>query len=395
MDDSIRYVIQTLGRREVKFPADRDANAMELSILQQSLWANLATILSSKLTIDHNTRTILDRFFASLLQDMNHITLFDVKQFADSYWIVCGEYPILDAKIVEIEKDDAEIWIGGIIVEMCNAFAISGRSTILFTEVVTHPLFSLYCMKYMTLKEAEKSTKAGEATLKHMKEQVGKFEAAAQLNQHEAKKSLEHMNATIENHISETRSNLEQNITNLSDKISKLKEEIPRIKQLAHESKSLNSSKKIWENRISKYQKTHENWLRTITILIVIFVILMVAFGGHYIKTFPKKADGDYGYVVILLSIIPIIAIAWILKFFGRIVSNALVLKEDAELRDAMLNTYFALIGDPEAKFDSKERILIINAIFRPLPGHQSEDVAPPTLADLAKDQLGMSKDKP
>jgi len=392
---SAKDVIQTLGAREVNFPADKGADARELASLQRSLWGNLATTLSSKLTIDYNTRTILDRFFASLLQDMNHITLSEVKQFADSNWIVCGEYPVLEPKIVDIEKDDAEIWIGGIIVEMCNAFAISGRSTILFTDVVKHPLFSVYCMKYMTLKEAEKSTKAGEAILKHMKEQAGSVGATAQLNQHKAEKSLEHMKATIDNHISESRSNLEQNFTNLSGEISKLKEEIPKIKQLAHESAALNSSKEIWQKRISKYKTTHWVWLLTITVLTSVFVSLMVTHGVEYVQKLPKKTDGDYAYAVILFSIIPVIAIAWILKFFGRIVSNALVLKEDAELRDAMLNTYFALIGDPEAKFDSKERILIINAIFRPLPGHQSEDVAPPTLADLAKDQLGMGKDKP
>ena len=394
MNESIRNIIQTLGRRERKFEPDRDANAHQLVGHQQVSWHNLASILPSKLNIEHNTRTILLRFFASLLQEINNVALAEVKQFSDGYWTVCSEYPILEQKIIDVENDHAPIWIGGIIVEMCTAFAISGRSTILFTEVITHPLFSLFCIKYMTLKEAERSTETGEAILKDMQEQAGSVRAAAQMSYREVEKSIENMKASVETHISESRSNLEQNIVSLSDKISKLEEDIPRIKQLAHESAALNSSKKIWENRISKYKTTHWVSLGLITFVIIVFVCLTVAYGGDYIKKFPIKADGDYAYAVILFSIIPVIAIAWILKFFGRIVSNSLVLKEDAELRDAMLNTYFALIGDPEAKFDSKERILIINAIFRPLPGHQSEDVAPPTLADLAKDQVGMGKDK-
>jgi hypothetical protein len=394
MDESIRNIIQTLGRREVKFLADRDANARELSGQQPSFWSNLASRLQLPPNLDHNSRVTLQNFFASLLQDIKNSPQLTVDQDADGDWIVHSKYPILETQFMDEAVKYTDILIGGIIVEMCNSFATLGRNTATFNNIVTHPFFSLSCMKYMTLKEAERSTKAGEAILKDMQEQAGSVRGAAQLSYHEAKKSIENMKASVETHISESRSELEQKIVNLSDNISKLEEEIPRIKQLAHESAALNSSKEIWEKRISKYKITHWVWLGLITILIGIFVGLIVAFGGDYIKKFPTKTDGDYGYVVILLSIIPIIAIAWLLKFFGRIVSNALVLKEDAELRDAMLNTYFALIGDPEAKFDSKERILIINAIFRPLPGHQSEDIAPPTLADLAKEQLGMGKDK-
>ena len=54
-----------------------------------------------------------------------------------------------------------------------------------------------------------------------------------------------------------------------------------------------------------------------------------------------------------------------------------------------MLETYFNLISDPNAKFEDKERSLILKAIFRPLPGQKCDEVNPPTLPDFVKDHFG------
>jgi hypothetical protein len=88
-----------------------------------------------------------------------------------------------------------------------------------------------------------------------------------------------------------------------------------------------------------------------------------------------------------------VIAIAWVFRMVARWVMSSLTLGDDAEQRRAMLETYFALVGDPNAKMEPSDRILILNAIFRPLPGHQSEDVAPPTLTDLIKSEISGKKD--
>ena len=208
MDESIRKIIQTLGRREREFKPDREADANQLAGQQLGLWTNLAKNLSSTLNLDENTTAMLDRFFASLVQDIDKPARFKVEQFADSNWYVQGKYPILEKAFIADAVKYSDILTGGIIVEMCYTFAVLGENTDIFSEVVTHPLFSLFCMKYMTLREAERSTKTGEAILKDMQEQAGSVRSAAQMSYREVEKSIENMKASVETHVSESRSNL-------------------------------------------------------------------------------------------------------------------------------------------------------------------------------------------
>lgn len=104
-----------------------------------------------------------------------------------------------------------------------------------------------------------------------------------------------------------------------------------------------------------------------------------------FLAALPKKPDGEVTYVTVALLTICAIAAGWLLRFIGRFVTENMVLQTDADQRRVMLQTYLALVGDKDARMEQADRTLILNAVFRPLPGHQSEDVAPPTLLDLAK----------
>lgn len=107
--------------------------------------------------------------------------------------------------------------------------------------------------------------------------------------------------------------------------------------------------------------------------------------GPAFLASLPKKADGEVTYVTVALITICAIAAGWLLRFIGRFVTESMVLQTDADQRRVMLQTYLALVGDKDAKMEQADRTLILNAVFRPLPGHQSEDVALPTLLDLAR----------
>lgn len=112
-----------------------------------------------------------------------------------------------------------------------------------------------------------------------------------------------------------------------------------------------------------------------------------------FLASLPKKPDGEVTYVTVALLTICAIAAGWLLRFIGRFVAANMVLQTDADQRRVMLQTYLALVGDKDAKMEQADRTLILNAVFRPLPGHQSEDVAPPTLLDLAANAV-KGKDK-
>ncbi len=49
-----------------------------------------------------------------------------------------------------------------------------------------------------------------------------------------------------------------------------------------------------------------------------------------------------------------------------------------------MAETFVKLVSE-EAVNDETDRAIILNALFRPLPGTQVEDIQPPSLLDLIK----------
>ncbi|MFZ9502550.1 MAG: hypothetical protein ACO27F_13385 [Beijerinckiaceae bacterium] len=98
-----------------------------------------------------------------------------------------------------------------------------------------------------------------------------------------------------------------------------------------------------------------------------------------------RRADGDIPYGVIIFLLIPVVAVGWLLRIGGKVVTQALTLKSDAEQRLALLETYIRMVADPQSGVDKTDRALVLNALFRPLPGQEVDDVQPPTFLELMK----------
>lgn len=99
----------------------------------------------------------------------------------------------------------------------------------------------------------------------------------------------------------------------------------------------------------------------------------------------PHDATGNVPYVGLLLVLIPMLGAAWLLRLISRFLNNNQVLADDARHRQVMTQTYLALVADPNSQVTEKDRLIMLNAIFRPLPGAQTDEVAPPTVLDLLK----------
>jgi hypothetical protein len=108
----------------------------------------------------------------------------------------------------------------------------------------------------------------------------------------------------------------------------------------------------------------------------------------EYGQSFRRTEAGDIPYTELIGLLAGLGAIIWLTRIIVRLVFTAQALADDAVQRRAFLETYLRLVRDPDAKMETSDRILVLNAIFRPLPGHQTEDVAPPTIADLIRERL-------
>lgn len=90
--------------------------------------------------------------------------------------------------------------------------------------------------------------------------------------------------------------------------------------------------------------------------------------------------DGGFPWGNLIVITLPALAFFWFLRFVARIFVTNLQRRDDALERATMVETYLALMSEGENVAGPDERILILNALFRPGPG-DAPDMAPP--ADL------------
>ena len=194
----------------------------------------------------------------------------------------------------------------------------------------------------------------------------------------------------------------------LSQTQSALREAIENIQNSAVEtlkskSEELTSQFRGLESELIEFSKikattdlwnTKGNWhlagayVFGILFLIGLTVIPLLMFFGYIapyidlLKTIPT----DHQFIGIALLLIPTLATAWCLKFLARLALLNLSLSHDAKLRHSQIETYLKLLSDTRKPISERERTLALYALFRGLPGSQTEEVNPPTLADLIKE---------
>ncbi len=120
--------------------------------------------------------------------------------------------------------------------------------------------------------------------------------------------------------------------------------------------------------------------------LIVAFVI----WGPSLVLT--SEVVGILEYASVLLVALPALALFWIMKAIARIFVTNIQLHADAGLRHTMVTTFISLMQDPKNQMSTEDRILILQALFRPA-GAEAHEEGPPNWVDvLLRRMEGQSK---
>ncbi len=93
----------------------------------------------------------------------------------------------------------------------------------------------------------------------------------------------------------------------------------------------------------------------------------------------------------LVIVTVPIFLYVWAIRLVVRFNSRSLMLLDDARLRLTMLDTFFHLIEKEGAV--KEDRALVLNALFRPAPGH-GDNVEPPNFTELVTKAIGQSPGK-
>lgn len=132
------------------------------------------------------------------------------------------------------------------------------------------------------------------------------------------------------------------------------------------------------------------------TIVVIISLACMIF---PYVNFFPDLSKlskdeilkfNEYPYILSRVAILStaLALCTWILRAILRWANMNLSLAEDAAQRRVLANTYVNLLAT-EKEHMPEERAIMLNAIFRPLPGVREMDVEPTTIVDIIKAARG------
>jgi len=141
-----------------------------------------------------------------------------------------------------------------------------------------------------------------------------------------------------------------------------------------------------WMEKQNAHKKVY--W-SALAIFIVINASALGFFGVHFESIWQhlKEVQGQNAGVLNVTGLVaftlPSVAYFWILKHISRIFVDNMSNANDAGQRSVMLQTYLALVAEPASKVSEQERLLALNALFRPSATAGSDDAPPSNLLEI------------
>jgi hypothetical protein len=182
--------------------------------------------------------------------------------------------------------------------------------------------------------------------------------------------------------------------SNFNSEKKSLRDDLETYKASTNERLKLNSVAVLWSQREQSYQNWHKGFSVGLVIIFTCFLIaIWASINFNIIENIsqllaPPPVNGvtnwpeflSYTLPRFIIFSLPVAGTIWFLRILLRLYLTNLAMLEDAKQRKTILDTYFSLIeDDPNAE---KERHLLLNAMFRPLPG-EPNDIEPPNLSEL------------
>tara|TARA_R110002124_G_scaffold121647_3_gene279974 strand:+ start:524 stop:1711 length:1188 start_codon:yes stop_codon:yes gene_type:complete len=153
---------------------------------------------------------------------------------------------------------------------------------------------------------------------------------------------------------------------------------IAEYEELYREKLANEASVSYWSKKSVEHKKTAKNWMWA-------FVIGIVGLLGYItfhlnMANLPKASDTNALIIAITISL-PIVIAIWFLKFLLVGYRLHIAKAHDAEERTIMTQTFLALMSEKQAT--QEDRILILNALFRPSNTNPHDDGTPVHWFDL------------
>ena len=105
----------------------------------------------------------------------------------------------------------------------------------------------------------------------------------------------------------------------------------------------------------------------------LVIIGILVGYGPSFLEELANIKDGG-GYASVALISIPALTALWILRHVARLFVTNLERSNDAKVRETMATTFLALTKEGASIAEEKERLLVLEALFRPPGAKQTDD---------------------
>jgi Family of unknown function (DUF6161) len=145
---------------------------------------------------------------------------------------------------------------------------------------------------------------------------------------------------------------------------------------------------RFWENTAISKTRLWQAWL----LIFAALVILPVGVGLYKWDVFAEAVSritspnsSAFSLAGLAAITVPALFYAWLLKNVSRVFIQNLNLADDASHRRALAITYLGLSENPKLSISDADRALVLNALFRPIPPHSTDEGPPSGLMDLIR----------
>lgn len=120
-----------------------------------------------------------------------------------------------------------------------------------------------------------------------------------------------------------------------------------------------------WRERAEITSAAARRWLIAFSAMALVVIAVVVQAGPGFLQHVSASNSSGPFTTLAFLSI-PALTALWVLKHVARLFVTNVERSADAKLRETMVTTFLALTKEGEATVDRHERILILEALFRP-----------------------------
>lgn len=159
---------------------------------------------------------------------------------------------------------------------------------------------------------------------------------------------------------------------------------IEALKQQFLTEMALRGPVQYWAERAGKGYTIAWRWLAGF--LAAAFGIFgAVVWAGPGLLSLLKDSNNQISLAAVPLLVAALIPLLWILRHFARLFTDNLADARDAAQRSALTSTYLALSAQEKVEFTKEERVIIMQALFRPSPAQPADEGVPVPLLELLK----------